>query len=180
MGRIFFFLFFFLKRKKKTNFTIETYMLAHWGPTKYYSATLPLFFVNKIKPSFSMEIKIYVILEEKNAGFNCPVFGLKQKKKRKSFTQLSTSSRCHVRVTLRTADPFPASLEPIWLDLADRLKDYLASCSSPLQKKKRKEEKNSQQQRRVRGGFFLSLIQAGETQKKHKYYSHSFDKCFSI
>lgn len=90
-----------------------------------------------------MEIKIYVILEEKNAGFNCPVFGLKQKKKRKSFTQLSTSSRCHVRVTLRTADPFPASLEPIWLDLADQLKDYLASCSSPLQKKRGKKKKTA-------------------------------------
>lgn len=68
---------------------------------------------------------------------------LSEKRKKKSFTQLSTSSRCHVRVTLRTADPFPASLEPIWLDLADRLKDYLASCASPLQKKKKRKKKKT-------------------------------------
>lgn len=106
-----------------------------------------------------MEIKIYVILEEeKNAGLVAQFLNLSKKRKKKSFTQLSTSSRCHVRVTLRTADPFPASLEPIWLDLADptqRLFGVERQSSSKKKKRKKKKTANNRDESEEFFFFFL-------------------------
>lgn len=103
------------------------------------------------------------------------------KKRRKkiihpAFNQLSVPRESHITHSWSIPCLIRADLARLSRP-TQRLFGVVRQSSSKKKKRKKKKTANN---RRVRGVSFLSLIQAGETQKKHKYYSHSFDKRFSI